>query len=737
MITIIRDARGEIRYFVLASKEAGYIISLHKGRILSHYHFGAAFTPCAAGPVPLAPPQGFGVAEERGDTSYSLHRLAQEYPWGLGGDFRSPAFAAETPRGAPCMELAYRRHRITRSWPDLDGLPLPDPESGEEVETLELDLEDPVTGLSVTLLYTPFPTGGAFLRAARFSNGGTEPLIIRRALSFSLDLPLRGPGLEVLATEGGWARERVLERRPLGRGRLEFGSRRGVSGHGGSPALLLAEAGSGEDSGEVIGATLLYSGDWIMAVERAEDETVRFQGGLHPELFAWHLLPGETFASPAALLAHSTVGLGGISEVFHRAARRLMPASWRDRERPVLLNSWEACYFDYDEKRLLELARGAKELGAELFVLDDGWFGRRDNDCSSLGDWRANPRKIPGGLGTLADKVRALGLGFGLWIEPEAVSPDSDLFRTHPDWALALPGREPAEGRNQFILDLSRPEVAAFIENAVRSVLAEAKPDYVKWDMNRPFSRSGGVSMQGELRHRYLLALYGILRRITRDHPETLFEGCAGGGGRMDFGMIPFFPQFWASDNTDAAFRASIQHASSLLFPPAALGAHISASPNHQTGRHASLASRALCAFGGSLGLELDPERMSKEDQRKTREFVERYKARRALIQFGKQRRLLSPYEGGDAAFASVAQDRSRAFAVWLRLRALPNPAPVALRIPGLEDRAVYRVSTQDIGGFQPFEATGSELSSRGILFAPPLGEDPAAASFDIERLSA
>ena len=735
MIEVVRGAGGEPRFFALATGEAGYVVALHKGRIPACHHFGASFVPRPEGPLPLAPPQGFGAAEEAEDKSYSLHRLPQEYPWGLGGDFRSPAFAAETASGRPCMELEYRSYRITRGWPDLCGLPVPEAEPDEEAETLELGLEDPATGLAVFLSYTPFPTGGAFLRAARLENRGREALVLRRALSFSLDLPLRGAGLEVLSTEGGWARERLLERRPLGRGRLEIGSRRGVSGHGSSPALVLAEAGAGEDQGEALGATLLYSGDWTMSVERGEDETARLQGGLGCESLAWRLEPGEAFAAPAALLARSGAGLGGLSRTFHRAALRLMPAAWRSRERPVLLNSWEACYFRYDEERLLAIARGAKELGAELFVLDDGWFGRRDDDRSSLGDWTADPRKLPSGLASLAEKVRALGLGFGLWLEPEALSPDSDLYRRHPDWALALPGRPPAVGRNQLILDLTRPEAAAYAEAAVRAVLEEAKPDYVKWDMNRPFSRAGGAAPQGELRHRYVLALYGILRRVTRDYPGILFEGCAGGGGRMDFGMLPFFPQSWASDDTDAAFRASIQHATGLLFPPLATGAHLSASPNHQTGRASSLLSRALCAYGGVFGLELDPTRMDEGERAAAAALVARYKERRALLQLGERRRLLSPYEGEDAAFASVAKDRSRALAVWLRLRTRPNPGPVALRLPGLEPGAAYRVSSPDLAGFAPFEATGAELAARGIEFVPPLSGDPSAASFDAERI--
>jgi alpha-galactosidase len=736
---------GSLAGWNLESGASSYVIALYRGRYLAHYHWGARIAPLAASLDALcAPEQAYGVVEEAGVRGWSLHRLPQEYPWGLGGDFRAPAFSATAGHGAgggstsgaglaagPVLDLEYRAWRVLPGPPDLGGLPCLEDEPG--LETLEIDLEDPWTGMLLSLSWTPVPGIAAFIRAARFSNRGAGEVRLGRAFSFSLDLPLPARGLELLSTEGGWARERQLERRPLGSGRVELGSRRGVSGHGSSPCLALAETGTTESSGQAWGCSLLYSGDWLLAAERNEDGRCRVQGGLHPELFTWSLGPGESFSTPAALLAHSGVGLGGLSRSFHAAARRLMPAAWRDRERPVLLNSWEAAYFSYDEERLLSIARGAAELGAELFVLDDGWFGKRDDDRTSLGDWDANPAKLPGGIPRLAGKVHALGLGFGLWMEPEMVSAESALFRAHPDWCLALPGRPPAEGRNQRILDLSRPEVAAHVEARVREHLATGCIDYLKWDMNRPFSRAGSAEAEqlpGGLRHRWLLGLYGILRRLAADFPLVLFEGCAGGGGRLDFGMLPFFPQFWASDNTDPLWRLGIQEGASLFFPPLALASHLSASPNHQTGRVTSLRARSRVAMGGVYGLELDPAALPPGELAAVRAELAWYKARRGLLQRGELFRLSSAAEGGDAAWALLAPDRSGAIVLWCRPRAIPGAGPVLLRLPGLPDSTWYRITSPDLAGWER-RLAGAELAGRGLEFlspGPEAGEPPALA---------
>ncbi|HUX36872.1 MAG TPA: alpha-galactosidase [Rectinemataceae bacterium] len=758
---LLRDD-GRLAGWSLECAGSEYVIALFRDRYLATYHWGGPIHPEPSLEIASAPPQPFGVVEDPSSSPFSLNRLPQEYPWGRGGDFRSPAFIADfregaggaegtgtgagagagagagedarTPRAArgsgPLLDLEFRSWRILAGAPDLGGLPFLRDEAGE-LESLELELEDPLSGLALVLCYTPVPGAPALLRAARFVNRGALSIELSRAFSFSLDLPLPAAGLELIATEGAWASERQYARRPLGLGRSEIGSRRGVSGHGSSPAIVLAESGAGEDRGRAWGASLLWSGDWVLAAERNEEGHCRLQGGLHPEFFSWTLKPGDSFATPAALLAYSEEGLNGLSAAFHSVARGLMPPAWRDRERPVLLNSWEAAYFDYDEARLLSIAKGAAELGVELFVLDDGWFGKRNDDRSSLGDWTENPAKLPGGLARLAEGVHGLGLGFGIWMEPEMVSADSELFRAHPDWCLALPGRLPSEGRNQRLLDLSRAEVADHVEAQLRRVLSSCRIDYLKWDFNRPLARVGSADPampDGELRFRWFRKLYGMLGRLVADFPGILFEGCAGGGGRMDFGMLPFFPQFWASDNTDPVWRLGIQRASSLLFPPLAIGAHVSASPNHQSGRVSSLRARSLVAMGGLYGLELDPASLTMVEKAALSADIAWYRERRSLLQLGELLRLEGNLEWGDVAWAMLAPDRSRAIAFWCRPRHRPGAGSATLALRGLGETLLHRVVSPDLPAWSRL-LSGAEIARRGFEFplpGPSLGEAQA-----------
>ncbi len=734
---LLRDD-GRPSGWALECAGAEYVVALFHERYLATYHWGGPIRPEPSLEIASAPPQPFGLVEDPSASPFSLNRLPQEYPWGRGGDFRSPAFIADSrvaafgaaglsPSG-PVLDLEYRSWRILPGAPDIGGLPFLRAET-VGLESLELELEDPQSGLALILCYTPVPGTAALLRFARFVNRGSLAIGLSRAFSFSLDLPLPARGLDLVATEGAWATERQVSRRPLGLGRTEIGSRRGLSGHASSPAIILTETGAGETGGKAWGASLLWSGDWILAVEKGEEGTYRLQGGLHPELFSWSLAPGDSFATPAALLAYSETGLNGLSSVFHAVARSLMPPVWRERERPVLLNSWEAAYFDYDEARLLSIARSAAELGVELFVLDDGWFGKRNDDRTSLGDWKENPAKLPGGLARLAEGLHGLGLGFGLWMEPEMVSADSELYRAHPDWCLALPSRLPSEGRNQRVLDLSRAEVAEHVEAQLRSLLGSCPIDYLKWDFNRPLARVGSADpsiAEGELRFRWLRNLYGILGRVAADFPEVLFEGCAGGGGRMDFGMLPFFPQFWASDNTDPVWRLGIQRAASLLFPPLAIGAHVSASPNHQSGRLSSLRTRSLVAMGGIYGFELDPGLLSAAERAALAADIAWYRERRGILQLGELLRLEGRSEWGDVAWAMLAPDRGRAIAFWCRPWHRPGAGSFSLVIEGLPESLLYRVVSPDLPAWSRL-LSGAELARRGFEFPLP-GPEPGEA---------
>jgi alpha-galactosidase len=744
VVRVLTDANGGPIAWVLDAGATSYVMALFKGRYLVHYHWGGAMEPGLDGLAAFsAPPEGFGATEELSDRGYSLHRIPQEFPWPQGGDFRSPAVIAEVlPGGAPALDFAYRGFRIGHGVPDWGGLPLPHADPGETTPPvhLEIELEDRVTGLAAVLFYLPLPGAGVIVRACRLENRGAASIQLRRALSFSVDLPCEAAGLDLVASDGGWARERTPQRRRLGPGKAELGSRKGVSGHGSSPNAILASPDTSEDHGEAWAAALMYSGDWSIAVERSEDGGFRFQGGLHTELFSWRLGPGEAFHCPAAVLAHSSEGFAGLSRLLHAfTLRNVMPAGWAGRTRPVLLNSWEATYFDYREEDLLAIARGAAALGAELFVLDDGWFGRRDDATTSLGDWTPDPRKLPGGLAPLAEAVHGLGLGFGLWIEPESVSRESDYYRTHPDQVLALEGREAAEGRNQLLLDLARPEVLEEVRSRIASLLRSARIDYVKWDMNRPYSRAGSPAFPaGEARHRSVLGFYALARALTADFPGILFEGCSGGGGRLDYGVLSFFPQVWLSDNTDPTWRAPMEDHASLFFPAIALCAHLSASPNHQTGRVTGLAARSRVAMAGVFGLELDPRRLPPDEAKAVAADIAWYKANRGTLQLGQHSRLCAAAvdgsgRDGDWARLAVSADGRRAIILWMRPRTIPVPAPVRLRLPGLDPDLTYALSSPDLPAFGSRAYTGRELVARGFEFEIPQGAEPAALAFEIQ----
>jgi alpha-galactosidase len=727
--------------FHLATKRTSYILGVFGGRWLAHYYWGSRIEPDPSAMACLrVEPAPYEVADDE-DKRVSLNRLPLEYPYGLAGDFRRPAFEAYA-EGRAVMDLSVASWRRYAGRPEIPGLPFARARGSKNVETFEVTLADGLTGFEARLSYTVFEEADVIARSVLVSNRGEAPIDLLHASSFSVDLSLEGPGarreeLELLSLHGAWARERSIVRQPIRAGRIEVESLRGVSSHCASPNCALVRRSTDEESGDAWGFSLVYSGDWRIGCERSEEGDYRAQGGLNPSTFSWRLGPGEDFACPEALLSYSSEGLGGMSRNFHAfVLDNLLPARWASAPRPILINNWEATYFDFDEKRLLGIAARAAQLGVELFVLDDGWFGRRDDDRSSLGDWRANERKLRGGLGGLADKVRALGLRFGLWIEPEMVSPDSDLYRAHPDWCLHMEGRPRTEGRNQLVLDLTRAEVRDYIVQRVIAVLREARADYAKWDMNRPLSHAGATPDPGassapgapggtwmpqkELRHRYVLGLYEILDRITSALPDTLFEGCAGGGGRMDMGLLAYMPQYWASDDTDALARLEIQYGTSLFFPPVTIGSHVSAVPNHQTGRSASLRLRGLVAMSANLGYELDPRTFSAEDASAVAALNAWYKAHRELVQHGRFIRLASPFEGEEAAWSFVSEDGERALAFCFRTFARANQGRFRLRLRALKPELLYSVSAES-GASRLLR--GSELMGRGVDFDPPAGE--------------
>ncbi|MFV2064714.1 MAG: alpha-galactosidase, partial [Chloroflexota bacterium] len=506
-----------------------------------------------------------------------------------------------------------------------------------------------------------------------------------------------------------------------------------------------------ESSGQAIGMSLVYSGNFLAQVEVDENHTTRARIGFDPETIRWHIEPEMDLQIPEAVLVWSDDGIGGVSDAYHRLYReRLAHGTWRDRPRPVLFNSWEAFYYDFDEDGLVEMATTAKDLGAELFVLDDGWFGQRDDDASSLGDWTVDLRKLPSGLDDLVARINALGLEFGIWIEPEMVNPRSRLFEQNPEWAVGVPGRPRSEIRNQYVLDMTNPEVVDYLERTVGNVLNSAPIKYVKWDMNRvitePFASSLPPERQNEFFHRYILGVYDLYARFTERFPDILFESCAGGGGGFDPGMLAFAPQTWTSDNTDAMERLRIQYGTSLVYPLSSMGAHVSAVPNHQIGRTTSIDTRAAVAFFGVFGYELDPRKLSEHEAERVRDQIAFYKERRELFQFGRFVRLVSPFHSNDVAWMVVSDDRSRALAGWYRVlsHALPRPSLVALR--GLDPDARYRVTTWPrsddwLSRANEMVRGGDELMSTGLFIDDHAWEAQArgdfqARLFDLEMVT-
>jgi alpha-galactosidase len=729
----------EVRCFHLKSRDTSYVIGLEEGKHPTSRYWGRRLREWRGCPALPRVDRPFTPNPDPSLPWLSLDALPREYPAFGNTDFRSPALQVMQEDGSTVTDLAYRSHRIFGGKPALEGLPSTYVESEEEADTLEIVLVDELIGLEAVLSYTAFANHDAIARSVRLRNLGNKPLRLLRALSASMDLPRSD--LEMLSLSGDWARERGIVRRELAPGIQSVESRRGASSHQHNPFIALLERGADEDSGEVFAMSLVYSGNFLAQAEVDRLGGTRLSIGINPFEFCWLLEPGESFQTPEAVLVRSSEGLGGMSARFHGLYReRLCRGRYRDELRPILVNNWEATYFDFDAAKIFALGTEAAALGIELLVLDDGWFGRRDDDRSSLGDWSVDRRKLPNGLGELGARLNEAGLKFGLWFEPEMISPDSDLYRAHPDWCLHVPGRPRSEGRHQLVLDMGRAEVRRHVIDAVSAVLRSAPIAYVKWDMNRHMTEVGSAGLppgrQKESCHRYILGLYETMGEITRAFPEVLFESCSGGGGRFDPGILAFMPQTWTSDNTDAVSRLGIQYGTSLVYPPIAMGAHVSAVPNHQLGRTTPLSFRGDVAMSGNLGYELDLGALDAAGKAEVARQVAFYKDVRRLVQFGDFFRISSPFEGNEAAWIFVAPDRSAAWAVYFRPLAEPNaPLPI-LKLKGLDRGADYRVTVVVDGGAAAPAAVygGDELMDAGILLELGLG-DARSASLLIESV--
>ncbi len=664
--------------------------------------------------------------------SFSLEHCKQEYPSCGSTDFRHPAVELRQPNGSRITDFVYRSHTVTSGKPPLEGLPATYCEADGEAETLTVHLEDELLQTSLYLSYTLFAGQPVLARSARLENHGGLELHLTAAMSLSLDLP--DSGYEFVHFSGAWSRERHMKVRRLEQGIQSVESARGHSSHNHNPFIMLRRPGADEEQGEVLGFSLVYSGNFLAQVEVDTWDTVRVTLGINPFGFDWKLSPGGVFQTPEAVMVYSCQGMGEMSRTFHRLYRsRLARGQWRDRPRPILINNWEATYFNFTEDKLISIARAAREDGVELFVLDDGWFGARCSDLAGLGDWVANPDRLPGGITRLAERIEALGMKFGLWFEPEMVNKDSDLYRAHPDWILHTPDRRTSFGRNQLVLDFSRPEVVDCIYNMMARILSEAKVSYVKWDMNRSITEAYSAALppdqQGEVLHRYILGVYRLYDRLTKGFPHVLFESCASGGGRFDPGLLYYAPQGWASDNSDAVERLKIQYGTTFCYPVSSIGAHVSAVPNHQVNRVTPLSIRADVACFGTFGYELDLNRLTAEERTQVRSQIAFMKEYREVIQFGDFYRLLSPFESNFTAWMVVSKDRRTALVGWYRVLNEVNGPYRRVKLRGLDPALDYAVD----GGAR---RGGDELMRLGLLTTDSAAgerqpDEPAACDFD------
>ena len=648
------------------------------------------------------------------DKKLSLQYIRQEYPSYGTSDFRYPAFCVKQKDGSSITDFTYRSHEIYSGKKKLLGLPAPYVEDSCEATTLEISLIDRWIDTELILSYTIYENSPIITRNARFINHGASTVYLERVMSACLDLP--DDEYDMVHLVGAWGREHYVKERRIGQGIQGIYSMRGSSSAEHNPFLVLKRPNTTELQGEVYAFCLVYSGNHLEQIEVDHNNTTRVLLGIHPDTFCWNLEPGEIFQSPEAVMVYSEQGLGGMSQAFHKLFRtRLVRGHWRDRPRPVLINNWESTQFSFTEEKILALAGKAKELGIDMLVLDDGWFGDRDGEKAGLGDWYVkNHKKLPSGIGGLADKIEALGLRFGLWFEPEMVNKDSDLYREHPDYILHTPGRFQSPSRFQHVLDFSRKEVVDYIFHYMDAILAEAKISYVKWDMNRYLTECYSVALppdkQGEVFHRYVLGVYALYERLRERHPQILFESCSSGGARFDPGMLYYAPQTWTSDNSDAIDRVKIQYGTSYLYPLSSMGAHVSRVPNWQNGRTTPLSTRGNVACFGVLGYEMDLNELTDEEVMQTKEQIQFYKKQESLIHQGIYYRLISPFQNDTAAWMVVAEDGSEALIGYYRLKPSVNGGWRFLKLAGLAPDRLYRTNL----GTQ--EYFGDELMKIGIM---------------------
>ena len=703
--------------FHLKTKDTSYVLGVFEGKLLNLY-WGEALNsvPCLEDMLPIDYFRTFSSSDIMwGERKMSTNDLTMEYSEYGRGDFRTPAFEGIDGDFTTASDLKFDSYEVADGKYSIEGMPAVYSEEGDNVKTLKINLIDSYSGLKVTLLYGVFEDLNVITRAVEFQNTGDKPYRLNKALSMTVDFNCKD--FEFIHLSGVWARERKPQRCPVQSGTMQVESIRGTSSHIHNPFIALVSPDATEDYGDAYGFNLVYSGNFIAGVQKEDYDITRAFMGIHPTGFSWVLEKGDTFKTPEAVLVYSNKGLGEMSRKYHKLYRtRLCRGVYRDVKRPVLINNWEATYFDFNEEKILDITKAAADLGVELMVLDDGWFGVRDQEDCSLGDWTPDLRKLPNGFKGLAEKVNAEGLKFGLWFEPEMISPNSDLYRAHPDWCLHQADRERTLGRSQLVLDLSRKEVCDYVKGFMSDILSTVNISYIKWDMNRYITEIGSPAWdgekQGEIAHRYMLGLYDIMEYLTTRFPHVLFEGCSGGGGRFDPGILYYMPQIWTSDDTDAVERLDIQYGTSLCYPYSTMGAHVSAVPNHQVYRTTPIKFRGDVAICGQLGYELNLGILSDDDKAEVREQIKAYHELANVFHNGDLYRLITPENSDVVANEFISEDKNTVVVCTYVMRARPNNAFKYAKLKGLDLNAIY----VDQKGR---EYTGDYLTHFGFKIAP------------------
>lgn len=704
---------GNKDLFKLDTKDTTYMIGLTQEGYVGHIYYGKRVVGEGDNyMLRIAEAPNTPMVKKREKSSF-LDCFPMEYPTGGVGDYRESCLNVRNSNGQMGCEIFYQSHNIFKGKKSLEGLPASFG-SEEVVETLEIECLDPILKLKVVLSYSVFEQTNIITRSVRITNEGSDLLKLEKVYSMCVDMD--NEDFEMLSLKGSWARERHIQTNKIAYGKQLVSSSRGESGHQEHPFIAIMTPGTTQNQGEVYGFNFVYSGNFIGQVERSQFDYVRCVMGINQEEFCWNLKSGSSFQAPEVVMTYSNQGLGKMSRAYHDFYRNhLIRSKYKNKKRPVLINNWEATYFDFNTEKLLSIAREAKKSGIEMLVMDDGWFGKRNSDNCSLGDWQVNETKLTGGLKDLVDKVNEIGLDFGIWFEPEMISPDSNLYREHPEWAIQISGREATQSREQYVLDLSRNDVLEYVYDSVKKILESANIKYVKWDMNRQLCDLGSYCLdsdaQQELFHRYVLGVYKLQERLVSDFPDLLLENCSGGGARFDPGMLYYSPQIWCSDDTDAIERLVIQEGTALIYPLGTIGAHVSDCPNHSVGRITPFETRGHVALAGTFGYELDVTKIPDEDRNKIPEQIELYHKHNDLIREGDYYRIASFRENHQHdCWQIVSKDKSESLVTYVQVMGVANVHSKRIKLNGLEELSTYKLAgTEEV-------YSGEMLMNAGFL---------------------